>query len=214
MRTVIVANGEFAPPPDLEALLDSAEVLIAADGGARHLAKLKRRPDIVIGDLDSLTSTKVRELEKAGTHILRFPVEKDQSDLELALLHALKVGASEIYVLGALGRRWDHSLANLLLAAHPELAELQIVFLHGDQQLFLIRGDVQLGVPVGTRLSLIPLKGDAKGVSSRGLAYTLDNETLYYGSTRGVSNKVERENAEIGLRKGLLLCVLSPTDLD
>lgn len=214
MRTVIVANGDFNPPPELEALLDSAEAVIAADGGARHLAKLERKPDVVIGDLDSLTSAKIDELEQAGAHVLRFPEDKEQSDLELALLHAKKVGAGEAYVLGALGRRWDHSLANLLLAAHPELADLQIVFLHGTQQLFLIRGDVQLGVPVGTRLSLIPLKGHAKGVSSQGLAFPLDNETLYFGSTRGVSNIVEAEDAEIGLCKGLLLCVLSPSELD
>lgn len=214
MRVVIVANGDFAAPPDVEALLDSAESLIAADGGARHLAELKRRPDLVIGDLDSLTQDRVSELEKAGARILRFPAEKDQSDLEMALLHAEEMGARAIYVLGALGRRWDHSLANLLLAAHPRLAGLRILFLHGEQQLFLIRDDVQLGVPLGTRLSLIPLKGDAKGVSTRGLVYPLNDETLHFGSTRGVSNIVEAADAEISLRKGLLLCVLSPKEMD
>ena len=62
MRIVIFANGDFEAPPDLEALLDSAGAIIAADGGARHLAKLKRRPDVVIGDLDSRSEEHTSEL--------------------------------------------------------------------------------------------------------------------------------------------------------
>ena len=214
MRIVIFANGDFEPPPDLEALLDSADGIFAADGGAKHLARLKRRPDLLIGDLESVAKPKLKELEQDGVHVLDFPAEKNQTDLELALRHAVKVGAEEIFVLGALGRRWDHSLANLLLASHPDFADVSLVFLHGEQQAFVIRAAVRLDAPVGTRLSLIPVGGDAEGVTTQGLAYPLDGETLEFGGSRGVSNRVEESDAEISLDKGMLLCLLSPSDME
>lgn len=214
MRIVIFANGDFEAPPELNALLNSADAIFAADGGARHLAKLKRRPDVVIGDLDSLSKQKVTALKKEGAHVLDFPEDKDQTDLELALQHAVRVGAEEIFVLGALGGRWDHSLANLLLAAHPALAGIPLVFLHGAEQAFLIRDAVRLDAPLGTRVSLIPVGGDAKGVSTAGLEFPLENETLAFGATRGVSNVINEADAEIALRKGLLLCLLSPPEME
>lgn len=214
MRTVIFANGEFSPPDDLDALLDAADLLIAADGGTRHILALGRMPDLVIGDLDSLPAEEREDLESLKVTIKVFPVDKEQTDLELALLAAKEGGADEIVVLAGLGRRWDHSLANLLLAALPDFADTQVNFLHGAQQLVLIREKAEVQAEIGSRLSLIPIGGDVRDVRTQGLAFPLDGETLKFGSSRGISNVFSQEKASIDLESGLLLCVMSPADYD
>ena len=208
MYALVFANGELEPPPDLDALLAAAGMLIAADGGAQHLAALGKPPDVLIGDLDSLSPGEAETLQAAGVQLILHPAAKDQTDLELALLHAAGAGAERIEVLGGLGRRWDHSLANLLLPALPQLAACAIRFLHGTQTLFLIHTRVELELAAGTRLSLLPVGGDAAGVRTRGLLYPLKGETLTFGSSRGVSNVVEEPLVTIEIASGTLICVL------
>jgi thiamine pyrophosphokinase len=212
LKVVIFANGEFSPPDTLSDILDDADLIIAADGGTRHLSKLGHMPDVIVGDLDSLQGEQRDRLQAAGVEMKIFPAEKDKSDLELAIMHAKEVGASQVTMLAALGRRWDHSMANLLMAAQTEFAEMDIVFLHGVERLFFIRKKVDVRAEIGTRLSLIPLGADAIAVRTQGLAYTLDGENLYFGSSRGISNLFTEEKASIELEAGLLLCVISPND--
>jgi len=212
LQTLIFANGEFNPPQDFDKLLAEADLIIATDGGAQHCQKLGLRPHILIGDFDSIPVTTRRDLESQGVRVFAYPVVKDQTDLELAFLRAQQEGAKELTVLAGLGRRWDHSLANLLLGGHPKFAELRVRFLHGEQRLYILRGKNKLAAQPGERVSLLPLSGDVIGVSSRRLAYPLDNETLHFGSSRGVSNIVLAVDAEVNLHSGVLLCVISPSE--
>ena len=214
MLAVIFANGDLNPPPDLSPRLAAASLTLAADGGARHCRALGVRPHVVIGDLDSLGAAQQAELESQGAQIISHPADKDQTDLELALLYAAQAGANEIQVLAGLGRRWDHSIANLLLAAKGQFASLRILFLDGKQRLFVIHSAANLEAEPGERVSLLPLGGDAQGVSTRGLQYALNTETLSFGSSRGVSNVVVDVGAEVRLTSGFLLCVISPGTMD
>jgi len=213
LLAIVFANGDLDPPADLKEQLAAADLIVAADGGALHCRALSIRPDVVIGDLDSLDAAARTDFETQEVQVLSHPTEKDQTDLELALLHAKEAGAQEILVLAGLGRRWDHSFANLLLAAHPQFSSQRIFFLHGQQRLFIIHRQARLAAKVGERVSLLPLGGDALGVSTRGLKYPLNRETLVFGSSRGVSNVVDEENAEVELAAGCLLCVVSPSSL-
>ncbi|MEX1248955.1 MAG: thiamine diphosphokinase [Anaerolineales bacterium] len=210
MQALIVANGELDPPRDLGQRLASADLIIAADGGAQHCRALGILPQVIIGDLDSLDAKLRADFERQGVRILTHPADKDQTDLELALLHAKDAGAQQIVVLAGLGHRWDHSVANLLLAAHAQFADQRIVFLQGEHRLFVIRQGSPLAARVGERVSLLSLGGDAKGVSTCGLKFPLANETLVFGSSRGVSNVVLAEDAAVELKEGCLLCVISP----
>jgi thiamine pyrophosphokinase len=214
LKAIVFANGQFAPPGDLAARIAAADLLVAADGGLSHFRTLDLLPDLLVGDLDSLPSEQAEALEEAGVEVRRHPPEKDQTDLELALLEAAQRGSDEAEVLGGLARRWDHSLANLLLPALPALSNLRITFLHGEQRIFLIRHSIEIEAPAGTRLSLIPIGGDAQGVRTEGLAYPLAGETLAFGSSRGVSNEIEGKAARVQLETGFLLCVISPNELD
>ena len=203
MHALICANGiaaatTVAPPADL---------VIAADGGARLCKALRTRPDVLIGDLDSLTPAEVANWKGAGVTMLRFPTDKDQTDLELALHLAVERGAQRITVLGALGGRWDQSVANLLLLAHPRWRDLDVVLMDGSQRASLIhrRGVVE-GRP-GDTVSLIAIAGDARGVTTNGLAYPLSDGVVPFGSALGVSNRLTGPRAEITVRQGLLLVV-------
>jgi thiamine pyrophosphokinase len=210
IRTIIFANGELAEPDSVRDRLQPDDVLIAADGGARHCLALGLTPHRVVGDFDSLTANELAELRGHGVTVEQHPRGKDETDLELALLAAQRLGAAHIAILGALGGRLDMTLANILLLAHPQLAELRIEIWHGAQTAWLIRppGDEVTGQP-GDTLSLIPLNGDAAEVTTRGLHYPLRGETLAFGPARGVSNVLIAATARVSLGSGLLLAVLT-----
>jgi thiamine pyrophosphokinase len=204
LRAVIFANGSLKPP----VRLSPADIIIAADGGAQHCLALGLVPAVVIGDLDSLTAKELEALKAQGAEIVQFPVRKDFTDLELALKHARSTGADEILILGALGERWDQTLANVMLpAAFPDL---KIRLVDGNQEfIYLWAGETitVTGCP-GDTLSLVPLGGEAQGITTDQLEYSLHGENLPLGSTRGVSNNLLTEKAQISLRDGLLLCVV------
>ncbi len=204
LRAVIFANGNLNQPPTLL----PGDLVIAADGGAKHCLRFGIAPHTVIGDLDSLSPAEVDKLRSLGAEIVQYPTHKDFTDLELALQYAQQHGAAQVLLVGALGQRWDQTLANLLLPVL--LPDLEVRLQEDNQELFLVRPGTAAhlqGRP-GTTVSLIPLIGDAHGVSTQGLAYPLRHETLRFGATRGVSNVMEAEQAQVSLRRGLLMCIV------
>ncbi len=210
MRAVIFANGDLPHPELVPGMLQEGDLLIAADGGARHLADLGLRPQVAIGDFDSLAAAEVEFLTTQGVEIVRHPAHKDFTDLELALREAHQRGCDPILVFAALGQRWDQTLANLLLPAAPGLEGVSICLVEGNQEITLLhpqRKAIVSGQP-GDTLSLIPVAGDAQGITTSGLEYPLHNETLRFGATRGVSNSLLEPQASIYFEKGLLLCTL------
>lgn len=213
MQAIVFAHGTLDPPPQLDKLLASAQLLVAADGGAQHCRTLGVRPHVIIGDFDSLSADERAAWEAEGVSTIPHPVDKDATDLELALLYAQEHGTDEISVLGGLGTRWDHSIANLLLGAHAQFANARIVFLQGRQRMFVIRGMAVLNAQPGEIVSLLPIGGDAIGITTRGLKFPLTNETLHLGSSRGVSNVVVDNGAEVQVTNGLLLCIISPSEV-
>jgi thiamine pyrophosphokinase len=207
MRTIIVAN---APNLDISpylGLIDEAALLIAADGGARALMRQGIYPQIVIGDLDSLTADDQAILLEHGVELQRFPRAKDETDLELALLEAARRGAQVIDVVGALGGRWDHTFANVALLALPALADRKVRLLDDRQELFVVRDQAEISGKVGDTVSLLPLSVEARGVTTQGLQYPLHEATLHYEQARGVSNVLLEVPARVTLRSGLLLVV-------
>lgn len=206
MRVVIFANGPISDQLEIKSLLQPDDWLIAADGGARHCLRLGLTPTVVIGDFDSLLQSELDSLFQLGTEMVRHPRSKDQTDLELALLHAVRQGAEEILVFGGLGDRWDQTLANLHLPALPELAETRIWLIDGPSRATILHsGDnLQFDGHPGDTVSLIPLGGPAHGVSTRDLEYPLEGDTLEFGSTLGISNTMLAESACVGLENGIL----------
>lgn len=210
LRAVIFANGLLGSLNAARQSIRPDDILIAADGGARHCRRLGLTPHFIVGDFDSLEEAELQTFQDAGVVVIRHPARKDFTDLELALRHARSLGVAEILILGGLGARWDQTLANLLLPAAKEFTGVNIRLLDGAQEVFLLRGGESAqvaGIP-GDTVSLIPLGGDALGVRAGGLEYPLNGETLLFGATRGVSNLLLGESASVSLAEGLLLCVV------
>ena len=211
MRAIIIAGGQ-AESQGWQRWVREGDWIIGADGGAARALSWGLRPDLVIGDMDSLPEAARAVLVSEGCRFIEHPRAKDETDLELALVHAVREGAKEITVLGALGGRLDHSLANILLLTLPSLAGVSVRIAEGEQQALLARGGevVDLEGARGDLVSLVPLGGDARGVTTRGLAWSLEEDTLRFGSSRGVSNEMTANKAGIQVGEGLLLIVHGP----
>jgi thiamine pyrophosphokinase len=214
LRAIVFANGELTHPENVKALIRDGDFIIAADGGTQHCIRLGITPHLVVGDFDSLDETELNALQNSETKLIRYDRRKDYTDLELALKHAHENGASEVLVFAALGRRWDQTLANLLLPAAQTLSGLEIRLQDGSQEISLLRGGEirRLEGQPGDTLSLIPLTLEARGVVTQGLEYPLRRETLYLGATRGVSNVFAEHQASVSLEDGLLICVVIRQD--
>lgn len=212
MRAVIFANGVLRGHQAVVELLQPDDLIIAANGGANHCLALGLQPNVLIGDLDSIQEADMVAWREMGAEIFRYAPHKDENDLELALLYAKEKRIQDILILGGLGDRWDQTIANLLLPAYEKMKSLSITFWDQGQWLYLVGSQKILQGCAGQMISLIPIGGDAEGVSTQGLKWSLDDETLYFGATRGVSNVVVADQAVISVFQGLLLCIVSDMD--
>ena len=206
MRAVVIANGRLSHPAEDRARMRPDDWILAADGGLHNCRRLGLSPAVVIGDLDSIDTAELAALQAT---VVRHPERKNETDLELALEYAVRHGAQEVLILGALGDRWDQTLANALLLASPTLSEVRTWLADGSQQVTLARpgNSLVLHGHRGDTLSLLPLAGDAHGVTTEGLEYPLHEETLHFAATRGVSNTMLGTTARVHLKAGLLLVV-------
>jgi thiamine pyrophosphokinase len=209
LRAVIFANGQLTDHAAARAAILPGDRLIAADGGLRHLRALGLAPHAVVGDLDSIEPETAASLASAGIRVVQHPARKDETDLELALRLARAEGAQDVLVFGALGGRWDQTLANLLLLANPDFRNTRIRLVDGHQQLYLIQGQTVIEGEPGDTVSLIALNGDAAGVTTTGLEYPLVQGTLPFGGTLGISNVLVGRQATVSVASGLVVCVVA-----
>ena len=208
MRAIIIANGQIQDSDSHRSLVTPTDLIICADGGADNALALGLQPQVVIGDLDSLDESLRSRLEKQHCQFIAHPARKDETDLELAVKYAAEQGAQEMLILGALGYRLDHALANVLLLALPELRSIKAKILNGRREVFLIRDEALIEGQVGDTLSLLPLTEEVTGIYSEGLEYPLENGTLYLGPARGISNVLTTPQARVRVGQGLLLAVI------
>ncbi|HVH32258.1 MAG TPA: thiamine diphosphokinase [bacterium] len=208
MRAAIVGHGRLPPTRGLRQLLRRAELVVCADGGLRPMRALGITPQAVVGDFDSASPSLLAWARKRGTLLLAHPREKDKTDTELAIQYVLRAGATTIDLIGVLGGRLDHTLANigLLVALARQRRRAHIV--HGDTEVFLATPRASIPGRVGDRVSLIPLSARVTGVSTHGLKYPLADSTLRMGTTRGISNEMTASPAHVRTRHGWLLVVV------
>jgi thiamine pyrophosphokinase len=215
-RALVVADGDVASssqlPADLLAAPDGARPLvIAADGGLAKATALGLAVDAVVGDLDSVGPAELEEAARAGIEIVRHPTAKDESDTELAVREAISRGATEVLILGGLGSgRFDHALANVLLAANPDIGA-QLILADGPTSLRVLgrHGAEQLALEgaIGDIVSLLPLSEQVEGVTTGGLAFPLANAVLAQGPSLGLSNELVATHATVAVGAGRLAVI-------
>ena len=206
-RAFLFANGDLRSKETVLSLIKPEDLLVAVDGGFRHLQELNYQPHLVVGDFDSIDPKQVEILDADGVEIIRFPEKKDETDLELALEIVLNRGFQFVRIVGALGGRLDQTLGNIFLMDKPGLEDCNILLEDGVEQAFLVRSDAELKGNPGERISLIPLSEVVSGVSTKGLEYPLKDATLYRHKTRGISNVLMEYTVQIQIKEGLLLCI-------
>ena len=206
-RIIIFANGEL---PDIEkahVLLRTEDYIICADGGTHHALALGLRPDLIVGDMDSIDKDEFKKLQQADIEIDLHPRDKDETDMELALHRALEEKPDSILVIGALGGRLDQTFGNLSLLSDPSLAALDVRVDDGVEEILFCRKQVEVRGRSGDIVSLIPWNDLVKGVVTEGLKWVLHSEILYPERTRGISNEMTGDIASIIISSGLLLVI-------
>ena len=205
-RAIVLVNGDpVAAPVDLP---DGA-IVIAADGGVRLAPALGLSVHLVVGDMDSATDDDLERARQAGARVLRFPTDKNSTDLAIAIDTAIDEGAKEITIVGGGGGRLDHLLANALLLASERYDPVTLRWLTGTETAVTCRPGKPAhfeGAP-GDLVSLIPVSGSAQGVTTSGLRVSRDGGGLASGSTRGISNEMTGTEATVEVENGALLVV-------
>lgn len=202
---VVVIGGEEVPADALQDLPDRRWV-IAADSGLDHASHIGLEVDLVVGDMDSVDA---RRLDTHHGPVDLHPIDKDATDFELALEHALdRPNIERVIVLGGRGGRIDHFLANAAVVASPRFERCDIEWLAGTARITVVRHHTQLHGTPGQTVSLLAAGGDVLGITTAGLRWELSNEDLPFGSTRGVSNELARPFATVRVGSGCLFVVI------
>jgi thiamine pyrophosphokinase len=199
MHAVIVSNG-FPPSKELlKKEAKSANILIGADGGGNKILERGLTPDVVIGDMDSF-----QRPEECNFEIIHEP-DQETNDLEKALKLALKNGATSCHVLGSFGMRMDHSLKNLSVMKQFSSSFEELIFRDERFDAFLITKQYSGEIPVGNVVSLFPLSGEVKGITTTGLKYALAGESLINGQRDGTSNETMEPEFSVEVAEGDLV---------
>lgn len=204
METIVIFAGGDPLSPDLLEDLPEADSILAADGGFDVAVDLGFKVDVLVGDLDSIAA----ELVPRDVMVERHPAEKDATDLELALELAVGESPDRVVVAGGGGGRLDHELAVASLLCSPRWSGVgEIDWLSGRGWAHVVNGHRRLHGDVGATVSLLAFGGPAMGVRTKGFKWNLDGETIYPGSTRGLSNELVSPIGDIRVEQGCLLAV-------
>lgn len=209
METALIFAGGECLHDHLADDLPMGDLVVAADSGYDAALGLGFRVDVLVGDLDSIRSTDI------PGHVIveRHSPDKDETDLELALGLVAREGPSRVIVVGGAGGRLDHEVAVTgLLCSDRWRAIEEIDWVSNRAHAYVVRRRRVIHGDMGTLVTLVPMHGDASGVTTMGLHWALDHETLFSGTTRGVSNMMDGPVADIRVESGCLLVITGPFD--
>jgi thiamine pyrophosphokinase len=205
MDTALIFAGGDPPEAGVIDDLPTPDLVVAADGGYDHANRLGIGIDVLVGDMDSIAAAEIPQ------HVLveKHAPDKDATDLELAMTLVLGDSPSRVVVVGGGGGRFDHELATTEMLCSDRWASIEeIDWVSTRGTAHVVRGHRQLHGDPGGTLSLVPVGGDARGVTTKGLRWNLENEILTAGTTRGVSNLLTGPIVDVTVGEGCLLAMM------
>lgn len=219
MRYLVIVGGQIHETVLLKQLLAETtfDRIIAADSGLNWAYRLGIMPDQMLGDFDSAEPKVVEHYRKLQIPVKVYPTRKDYTDSELALWAALDLANAEdeIWMLGGIGSRMDHTLGNIFLLYEPLKQGVKACLMDGLNEIRLLQGGDELLVEYREQqqyLSILPFLGSARGIDLEGVAYPLQDYTLEPGKCIGISNEIEAAQAVIRVKEGYLLVIRSTND--
>jgi thiamine pyrophosphokinase len=180
-------------------------LVICCDGGARHFQNMGITPDVIIGDMDSIDPSQLAKYSSQKIKIVRYPSNKDFTDTELALDYALNLKPEKIFIWCALGGRIDHTLANLFLLYKGKALGISLI----DEycEVFVLDKKTSFIKEKGKTISFLALSPNVSGITLSGFLYPLEKGILKMGESRGISNIINKDRADIKVERGKLLVI-------
>lgn len=211
MVVAVIGNGSVSDYAYIKKYMESngVDMVIACDGGLKHCDCMGIKPDCLLGDFDSVDEKLLEKYKDMGINALQFPTKKDKTDIEIGIEVAFEQKPERVIIFGGMGSRMDHSLTNvhLLMLGLDNHIKLSIVDEHNE--IYAVKDSFVVENKINHILSLIPLTVKVEGVTTAGLEYPLEDYTMEIGSSLGVSNVVVKEKAEVKIKKGILLVMLT-----
>ena len=214
-KALVVANGYIKNYLSTSEIIkkyygfNSDDFTVAVDGGALNCINLKIMPDIIIGDMDSLTAAIISKLNavKKELKFINCSHDKDESDTQLALDYLKNRDFKKILIIGALGNRVDHSFANLILIAAEKYGDIDIRILSENSEIFTVNSSCKIMGTTGKKISIFSLTPHTYFEKTYGLKYKLKKEKLLFSPVRGLSNEFTKDYAKIDISEGKLLII-------
>ena len=206
----LVLNGQLEDYDYIREVMDynTYELIIAVDGGANHLYRLGIMPNYILGDLDSIDDDIRSYYEASDVVFKKFPTKKDETDAELAVWMVEEEGLLGIDIYAALGGRIDHELANIQLLYYILDRGMYPRIISEREEIYILRNEeMNLKGSIGDIVSIIPVEGDARGITLANMEYSVEELDLKYSVTRGISNVMLAEDAYINVRDGCILVI-------
>lgn len=207
MKALLVANGDIKDLKLLRYLINDSNFILCADGGLDHLMKIESIPDLVLGDLDSITNTGLEYIKANNILIEKHPVMKDMTDTEIALDYLANKGYKDIIITGGIGSRMDHTMANILLLRSQWEKGIHVKIINENNSIYFVNNKIKLKRRDNYYVSIIPLNDKGIEISLQGFLYPLTNEKLEFSSTKGISNEIIDNYGIINIHKGQAIII-------
>jgi thiamine pyrophosphokinase len=211
--TDTITAAVFAGGAITAAAVAPSSLVVAADSGYDNARSLDVAVDVLVGDMDSISAQHLAEAVALGVTIERYPMDKDATDLEIAIDTAITHGATRIMVYGGEGGSFSHLLGNALGLTADRWAEVNIVWKLGDAAVYraLPSSPATILTTVGSIVTVLPI-GDTTGVTAAGLRWGLADSYLPRGTSRGLSNVALDTDVSVSVDSGALLLIVEETD--
>lgn len=207
MLCIIMANGEYSAIDFYTEIINKADIIICADGGANQAFKMGIIPSYIIGDMDSIEAEILKYFRNNKVILQKFPCHKDFTDTQLALSFAEELGATEIIFLGSLGKRLDHTLSNLYCSMETVLKGISVVHMGKGFALYLVADSLMIKGCQGDVVSVLSLTDFSYGVTEQGFKYPLEKAILENKNPYAVSNELIGEEGIITVEKGVIAVI-------
>jgi thiamine pyrophosphokinase len=207
MRCIILANGEYGEAKAYQNLFRNDDTVLCADGGANYAYQLGLIPDIIVGDMDSILPEVKSFFTDRNVVMRNFPRDKDFTDTQLAMNVALEWGATEILMLGTLGKRLDHTLSNLYYGMEFVQKGIKITHFTPESWIYIINQDIEIEGSQGDIVSVLALSEKVFGISEIGFDFILENAVLEKSKPYAVSNRLSASKGKISLHEGILAVI-------